>query len=314
MSNNKQRCGLLDIYRFILGFWVMFHHNFFFMEKNMQVFSRAQLAVDFFFVISGYFLLKSLIKNRDARLHIGLRDLIWSRIKPLFFSICFISAFNVICIALFICENIPSKAFDMFRYWWYILYLQIAIVLFYLLFKLIKSKWAIILSLFIIAISMGILDYFIEYRGILIYELTFWTRTFGCIATGMLISYIPKWECKRFNFSIPIVIILIPTILYLAYGEKNFFTCILMIILFTALVYFSTNIRLYGKITDIMGSLSTRMYLYMAFITTLYFLGLTHHRILFVIDVALAVMDLIVSIYKKKYEDLKNKEKEKITV
>ena len=49
------------------------------------------------------------------------------------------------------------------------------------------------------------------------------------------------------------------------------------------------------------------MYLYMSFITTLYMLGLTHHRILFVIDVALAVMDLLLAGYKQKYEGLKKK-------
>ena len=64
MSNTKQRYGLLDIYRFILGFWVMFHHNFFFMERRYDIFSKAQLSVDFFFVISGYFLLRSMQKKR----------------------------------------------------------------------------------------------------------------------------------------------------------------------------------------------------------------------------------------------------------
>ncbi len=305
MSNTKQRHGLLDIYRFILGFWVMFHHNFFFVELRHDIFSTAQLSVDFFFVISGYFLLRSMQKKRDEKLHIGMKDILWSRLKPLLFSICFITSFNVICIALFIRENFFSKVFDIFRYWWYVLYLLIAAAVFYLLFKLIKNKWVFIAALIIIAGGMAVLDYLIETRGILVYELTFWTRAFGCIATGMLISYIPKWNYKKINFSIPIVIILIPTIFYLAYGEKDFFTCILMIVLFTALVYFSTNIPLGGKVTDIMGKLSTRMYLYMSFVTTLYFLGLTHHRILFVIDVALAVMDLLLAGYKEKYERLK---------
>lgn len=309
MSDTKQRHGLLDIYRFFLGFWVMFHHNFFFVELRQDIFSTAQLSVDFFFVISGYFLLRSIEKKQAARVHIGVGELLWSRIKPLLFSILFITAFNVVCIALFIREDVLQKTFDIFRYWWYVLYLLIAAAVFYLLFRLIKSRRAFAVVLFIIAVGMAVLDYFIEIRGILVYELTFWTRTFGCIATGMLISYLPSWKYKRVNFSIPIVIILIPAISYLAYGEKDFFTCILMIILFTALVYFSTNIPFGGRVTDIMGRLSTRMYLYMSFITTLYMLGLTHHRMLFVIDVALAVMDLVLSGYKQKYERLKSADK-----
>lgn len=305
MTNTKQRCGLLDIYRFILGFWVMFHHDFFFMPLRQDIFSTAQLSVDFFFVISGFFLLRSIEKQKDEKLHIGIGNLLWTRIKPLLFSVSFITAFNLICIALFIREDVLVTTFTIFRYWWYILYLLVAVVLFYLLYRLLKAKWAFITALFVIAIGMAALDYFIETNGILFYELTFFTRTFGCISAGMLISYIPRLRIKKFNISIPMVIILVPTITYLAYGQKDFFTCILMIVLFTALVYFSTNITFGGVITDVIGRLSTRMYLYMSFITTLYMLGLTHHRILFVIDVALAIMDLVLSGYKEKFEKLK---------
>ena len=305
MNNTKQRHGLLDIYRFILECWVMFHHNFFFIELRHDIFSSAQLSVDFFFVISGYFLLRSMQKQQGVKLHIGIKNLLWARIKPLLFSVCFITAFNIVCIALFIREDILITTFNIFRYWWYVLYLLVAVVLFYLLFRLIKTKWAFIIALFVIAVGMAFLDYLIETKGILIYVFTFWTRTLGCVATGMLISYIPRWTCEKFNYSIPIVIILIPSIFYLAYGKKDFFTCILMIVMFTALVYFSTNISFGGKITDTIGHISTRMYLYMSFITTLYMLGLTHHRILFVIDVALAVMDLVLTVYQKKYLQLK---------
>lgn len=305
MSKTKQRYGLLDIYRFLLGFWVMFHHNFFFLEVRHDIFSKAQLSVDFFFVISGYFLLRSIQKNADVKLHIGLGNLLWTRLKPLFFSMCFISAFNLICVGLFVRESIFDKLFQMFRYWWYVLYLMVAVALFYLLFRLIKNRWAYLIALFVIVAGMTILDYLIETRGILIYELTFLTRTFGCISAGMLISYIPKWESKKFNFSIPIVITLIVALSYLAYGEKSFLTCLLMIAMFAGLVYFSTNISFGCRFTDLLGQLSTRMYLYMSFITMLYLLGLTHYRVLFVIDVSLATMDLILHLYKQKYEKLK---------
>ena len=42
----KRRNGLLEIYRFILCFWPMYHHNFFFFTKGDK-FSLAELAVDF---------------------------------------------------------------------------------------------------------------------------------------------------------------------------------------------------------------------------------------------------------------------------
>ena len=306
MSIKHQRNGLIDIYKFILGFWVMFHHNFFFIERRDDIFSTAQLAVDFFFVISGYYLLRSMKKKEELPVGKGVWQIVRDRSKPLLFSICFITIFNLVCYFLFIRESIFENLFYMFRYWWYVLYLLIAASVFYLLYRLIKKKSAFIILLFVIAIGMAALDYYIETRAVVIYFYTFWTRTFGCIATGMLISYLPKWEFKKFNYSIPIIILLIPVIFYLAYKEKTFLTCILMIILFTSLVYFSTNIT-FGRFTDIIGRLGTRMYLYISFITTLYLLGLSHHRILFVIDLALAVMDLILSEYKRKLDSIKQK-------
>lgn len=305
MSIKHQRNGLIDIYKFILGFWVMFHHNFFFIERNDDIFSTAQLAVDFFFVISGYYLLRSMKKKEELPVGKGVWQIVRDRSKPLLFSICFITAFNLICTALFIRENILENLFNIFRYWWYVLYLLIAASVFYLLFRLIKSKPVFIVLLFVIAIGMAALDYYIETRPVVVYFYTFWTRTFGCMATGMLISFIPKLEFKKFNYSIPAIIILIPIIFYLAYRDKSFLTCILMIMLFTALVYFSSNITIGGRITDLFGRLGTRMYLYISFITTLYLLGLTHHRVLFVIDLALAVMDLILSEYKRRLELIK---------
>ena len=93
----------------------------------------------------------------------------------------------------------------------------------------------------------------------------------------------------------------------LAYHDKTFVTCVLMIALFTALVYFTTSISFGGKFFDVLGQLATRMYLYMSFVTALYLLGLTNHRILFVINVSLASMDLVIYTYKQKYEAAKAK-------
>ena len=83
-----------------------------------------------------------------------------------------------------------------------------------------------------------------------------------------------------------------------------------MIFLFGALMYFSSHIPLGGGAFDLIGKLSVRMYLYMAFITMLRILGLTNYRILFIIDITLAAMDLIITYYKGKYLELKKQIKQ----
>lgn len=309
----KRRNGLLEIYRFILCFWPMYHHNFFFFTKGDK-FSLAELAVDFFFVISGFFLLRSMEKKKDEHILRSAFKLMVDRVRPFAFTLRFIAAFNFICVALFIREDHFKLLFELFKYWWYVLYLTIAIGIFYLLYRLIKNKKIFGVLLFVVALSMGAFHYCLDEMGLYIYEFTFVARTFGCIAFGMLMSYIPNIKVKRFNPSLLVVIALVPTIFYLAYNEKTYVTRLLMLGLFAALVYFTYNVSIGGRFFDLLGKLSTRMYLYMSFVTMFHALGLTNHRILFVIDVTMAIMDLSLTTYREKYLALKKQIKEKATL
>lgn len=300
MNLTKQRNGILEIYRLIIIFWVLFHHEFFFFYNNGNVFSRASLAADFFFVISGFFLLRSMKKLKDEPLSQGLKKLLASRTKPLLFSVCFITAFNVICIAAFVREDILGTSFFIFRYWWYLLYMLVAAVIFYCVYKKLKTERSFSIFLIVLTIFCAVLYYPIDQCDILMGVLTYILRAFGCMAAGMLVAYIPSLKFKKFNYNIPIAVLLFATLFVLAYNKKNFLICILILAMFSALVYFTLNIRVGGKVYDIIGLLSTRMYLYISFISTIYVLGLTHNRVLFFIDVAAASLDLILTLYKKK--------------
>mgnify|MGYP003299111956 CR=1 FL=1 len=300
----KKRNGLLEIYRFILSFWPMYCHNFFFLENRGVTFSVPELAPDFFFVLSGFFLLNSFRKNTEEPTLLRMVKLVYGRAKPLLFSVCFIASFNFLCIGLFLRDDVFNSLFMMFRYWWYILYLLIALAIFFIIYKGIKNEKLFGVFLGALAVLMALLHYSIKHKGFLSYEFGFPARTFGCMAVGMLVSYIPKFKTKRFNISVIPVVILFSALMYLAYAEKDYIICLVMIVMFAALVYFSSNISVGGIVFDILGHLGTRMYLYMSFVTTLYLLGLTNHRILFVIDVALSVLDMLIYHYRKKSQDL----------
>lgn len=300
----KKRNGLLEIYRFILSFWPMYCHDFFFVENRGVNFSVPELAPDFFFVLSGFFLLNAFRKDTKDPTLLRMLKIVWGRAKSLSFSMCFIAVFNIISIALFLYDDVFGSLFLMFRYWWYVLYLLIAVAVFFLFYKAIKNEKIFGVFLAVLAVLMTLLHYSIQYKGFLSYEFGFPARTFGCMAVGMLVSYIPRWQTKRFNPSIIAVIILLPTLMYMAYGEKNYIECLVMIVMFAGLVYFSTNVSVGGVVFDVLGHLGTRMYLYMSFVTTLYLLGLTNHRILFLIDVALSVLDMMIYHYRKKSQSL----------
>ena len=310
----SKRNGLLELYRIILCFWVMQHHDFFFLLNTSSKFSVAQLSVDFFFVISGFFLIRSMRRKQDGQVLKNTWRVMFEKLKPLLFTMLFITAFNLICMVLFIRENAFEVLFQIFRYWWYVLYLVIAVGIFYLLYRLVKKEKLFAIVVAVITVLMGIFHYALDQKGFFIYEFTFVARTFGCMGLGILLSYIPNWKTKKFNINIIFVIILIPILLYMAYAKKSYLTCLVMLGLFCALVHFTSNIQVGGKVFDIIGELSTRMYLYMSFVSMLDVLGLSNHRILFVIDVALSTLDLFVKTYKEKYKKLEKQTKQKRSV
>ena len=133
-------------------------------------------------------------------------------------------------------------------------------------------------------------------------ELVFVARALGCIPVGILLSYIPALKPRKFNVSVPAVVLLIPTLFYFAYNEKTFFIRLLMIALFGALMYFSCNIPVGGRVFDLLGQLSVRIYLYMAVLTMLRIFGITNYRMLCVIDLFVASLDLMIHIYRQKYK------------
>ena len=306
----KKRNGLLEIYRFIICFLPLYYHNYFFFARDYSKFPICELAVDFFFMLSGFFLMRIFRKEKDTPILKSLGKIMLGRVKPMLFTVGFIAVFNLVCTALFLRGDLMYYVdlfFDLFKYWWFVIYLTIAIGVLYLIYRLLRSEKKFVIFLVALALAAAYVHYLVVVEGMFSWQVLFTTRTFGCISTGILVSYIPAWKNKKFDPSIPIVAVLVPTIIYLAYTQKDFFVCIAMILMFGALMYFSTNINVGGPVFDLIGKLSVRMYLYMAFVTMFEILGLTNHRILFVIDVALASMDLIVDYYRTKYKALKKK-------
>lgn len=301
----KNRNSLLELYRIFLCFWAMYHHEFFIVAKN-EAFPVAQLTVDCFFIISGFFLIKSMQKYKDEHPLVGAGKLIYSRLKPISFPMLVAVIFNAICMALFIRSDFFEVLFTNFQYWWYVLFLLVGIGVLYLAYRLIKYTKGYAIFLVVLMLGMGVFHYLMEELGLFIYEFTYLARTFSCLAVGMLCSYIPKWLPKRFNINIPLVIVLAGVVFYLAYAQKEYWMRILLIVLFACLVYFTANINLSSKILDIVGKMSTRMYIYFAFVSMLCVLGVTDCRLLFVIDIFLATLDLLFTTYYKKYKALKN--------
>ena len=296
----KKRNGLLEIYRFLLAFMPLYYHNFFYLKRNYEIFEVPELAVDFFFMISGFFLLSSMRKLKEEKTLIGTWKIMSGRIKPMVFTMGFIITFNLICVILFIRDDYFHTLFRLFMYWWFVLYLVVAIGILYLVYRFVKSEKYFAIFLAALSVTMAIIHYLAVDRGMFFSDIVFFTRTLGCTSVGILLSYIPILKYKKFNIGIPAVIILFPTILYLYYNDKNFLMCLVIIALFGALIYFSSSIPVSGRVFDILGRLSVRIYLYLSLCRMFRMLGVDDNRILFFINIGAAITDLTVTYLVKR--------------
>ncbi len=303
----NKRNGLLEIYRFLLAFMPLYYHNFFYLKRNYEIFEVPELAVDFFFMISGFFLIRSMRKLKEEKAFAGMWKIMFGRIKPMMFTMGFIITFNLVCVILFIRGDYLNTLFRLFMYWWFVLYLVVAIGILYLVYRLLKNEKYFAVFLAILSVVMAIIHYSVVEHGKLFPEMVFFTRTLGCTSVGILLSYIPALRYKKFNFGIPAVIILLPTILYLYYNDKNFIMCLVIIALFAALIYFSSSISVSGRVFDILGRLSVRIYLYLSLCRMFRMLGVDDNRILFFIDIGAAITDLTVTYLVQRYRKRKTK-------
>ena len=300
----KKRNGLLEIYRLFFCFWVMYYHDFLFLGKTGD-FSGGYLGVEFFFILSGFFLMRSMRKVKDEPMMKGIKKLVGSRFKTMAMPLLVVIPFNLICATIFFFNDfIYSFGFSI-CYLWYVWYLLMGIAVFYLLYRLVKKeKWFVVL-LSVLAVLMCALHFAIgaKYDYYAHYSL-FGVRTLWTMSVGILLSYIPqkalKW--KNFNLYILFIPILFGVIFYLAYIPKTYALHFLIVVLFVVLIYISRTVNVGGRFFDYIGKLSVRMYIYMALLCILTLFGLEDCRILFVIDFVLANLDLYLSKYYEKWK------------
>ena len=298
----KKRNGLVEIYRLLFCIWVMYYHNVFYWDE-FNGFSCGYLGVEFFFVLSGFFLIGSMRKTKDVPLMKGAGRVVGSRFKTMAMPLFIVVPFNLLCTAIFFWDNFFEIFVHAYSYLWFVYYLLIAVFVFYLFYRWIKSEkgFFIFLCLFgglaCIAhfwINVKVNDYSIWY----LYPL----RTAWTMSLGMLFSYIPqkplKW--KNFNFYILLIPILFAVVIYLAYLPKTDFLRFAFVFSSALLIHFSLTVNAGGRIFEYIGKLSVRMYIYSAILCILMSFGLKDCRILFFIDLVIATADLCLSRYYEK--------------
>jgi len=293
LKHKSQRNGLIELYRFLFALWVVWYHSYFILKN--QYFNHGYIAVEFFFILSGFYLLKSIEKYNEKPLFRGLWSLLWKRTKslglPFIIGLVFVFWFMLL-----------EGQITLLGYLWYIPFMLLAFAIIYILRRLIKNTKVFLL----IIVSFVVISYLLLYIPIL--EGWGLFRGLGGVSLGVLISFIPKinLKTKSINFNWIITFALFGVVVFLAYLPKENLVSeyFLVLLLMPMLIYFTNTLSVDCRLFNFLGSLSFGLYAYQCVLRVIeYYIPLAQYW-LFLILVGLVLVDKLVGhTYKRIKKD-----------
>lgn len=275
--------SIVELLRFLFSLWVLYFHDYVPYRNNM--FSDGKLAVEFFFVLSGFYLVRSMKKYDSQPVLKGLGAFLKQRFKSL----------SAVFIIGEIFVLIYSLGFDfsynfMFGYLWYVRDLFIAMAFFFILRRVLKKdglfySTVAILSIFSIFIS-GKIPGFAEWPGGAL-------RALAAMPLGMLFALIPrlpKTAGGKLASVLGFIAVGALTLSIVAAPDKTqLMLYILVIAGYPALLYFANQIDISVGFLNWLGTLSFPIYAFQCILRVIEQFGVenpTHH---FVIITALVL-------------------------
>lgn len=269
--------GIIELLRFVCAVWVAYFHGFFPILSDK--FNGVILPVDFFFLVTGYYFLKSIEKYRKGPFWQGIRFVFWDRTKRFIVPLAIAALSITMCNILFELDlgfNWPLS------FLWFFAAQFTFLTVYYLLLRIIKKQLVFNLVCgVIICISLSLFKLEIEALDICF-------RVPAMIAIGMLLSQIPKLniklkdeiKSKRLNIAINAVCFtaLAAITTYLIYRPEYAVWKIHLIccLLFPAILYFATEIPVRSRLLNLLGEISLFIYLAQCPIL-LHYYAITHN-------------------------------------
>lgn len=177
--NNKN--GLIELIRFLISIWVAYFHGFF--PVLSDKFNGVNTSVDFFFVLSGFFFLKSMEKYKETPIHKVIPHIFWDRTKR------FILPLIIAALSVLYCNIAFDWEFNGFNwpfsFLWFFAAQFVFLSLYYILIRKIKRHFVLNI---VLAVAIGV---FMSLFLILTREFDRPARGPAMIAIGMLLSQVP---------------------------------------------------------------------------------------------------------------------------
>ena len=254
-KDNKN--GLIELIRFLCAVWVAYFHGFF--PVLSDKFNGAVVPVEVFFMISGYYFLKSIEKYKERPLGEGIVFIFWGRTKRFIVPLILAALCVLYCNIAFPWEfngfNWP------FSFLWFFAAQFVFLSLFFLLIRKSKGRTAFnIACALIICISLSM-------HKVLTKEFDRVARGPATLAIGMLLSQIPKIALKgkkrtllinAIGFAVSAI-----AFVYFAYlpGYEIWKLHLLIGLVGPAVLYFATALPVYSKFLNFLGESSVFIYL-----------------------------------------------------
>ena len=254
--------GIVELLRFVCSVWVAYLHGFFPILSDK--FNGVILPVDFFFLVTGFYFLKSIEKFRVGPFWHGIRFVFWDRTKRFIVPLIIAASSVLFC-------NIFAEL-DLGFNWplsflWFFAAQFTFLSFYYVLRRIIKKTLVFNLVCGImICISLSLFKFEIK-----AFDICF--RVPAMIAIGMLLSQIPKINiklkneirAKRLNIAINAVgfAFSAATAFYLIYRPEYAVWKIHLIccLLFPAILYFATSLPVRSRFLNLLGEISLFVYL-----------------------------------------------------
>lgn len=249
----KTKLGSIELLRFIFASTIMLFHIGIFINENSILFipiKRSYIMVDFFFIISGYFLYSNIDKNKSYREFL-IKKII--RLFPLFFLCSFIANQDGILYYLLFLNNLGLISLKYHLVSWFVSCLFYASLFYFFLIKNLKTDVLCFLTSILVYLSYLIVLNSYDYAtgssvNIFNYINVGVLRSIGGIGLGILLKIlfdsfpikIEKNNFKYYIFSIIEITFLISFIAFVFCGKK-IENDLGILIIFSFIFYFLIN-------------------------------------------------------------------------
>lgn len=245
----KKRNSIMELFRLLAAIWVLVYHCF---PDSLH----GYFGVEFFFMLSGLFFLKTYKKENEKPLFKGLLHYTYARIKPILITL-------LICLPFSIYHYIAnfSGVFSdsVFGYLWFIPHLLVVLAVFFILRRLLKKD----LIFFITTAVISLACFMLVLLNITRFGMV---RGVAMVGFGIMISLIPNLKKSKLSSAFSLFVCFVAltvTVFYEVFQiNTDIFQAVFLVLLLPSIIYFAKQIDYSNSTLNKVCSINFGIYAY----------------------------------------------------